>query len=220
MKTTNYFRQNVFLIITLMIFSCNDKNEVLKSNNLTEKQNEIVLRESATSTEIDVKFHHNHTNELLITLNQKNNEFKNYFIVQSETRFKRDLFINDSYSIVLNSNNLILSNNSRHIIFTLNDEKLNNYNNNKTTNYISVYGISKRFSGDVVLNLDEKNKRQGELTCHSGGEGASECSSESGSPLGGNCSVSCREGYYACCDDTKNECKCKPLEDDNTVTHP
>lgn len=49
------------------------------------------------------------------------------------------------------------------------------------------------------------------LTCHTGGPGKAECKIEPGIKIGdfvsGGCSVSCYDGYYACCG---IRCICKP----------
>lgn len=46
--------------------------------------------------------------------------------------------------------------------------------------------------------------------CDSGGVGSSECSTDGGVVGGGaNCSVKCNRGYYSCCNDMRNECRCK-----------
>jgi len=50
--------------------------------------------------------------------------------------------------------------------------------------------------GDGVLGDEVTTKR-----CTSGGEGASECTL-------GNCSVTCKDGYYACCCTTFGGCRC------------
>ena len=41
------------------------------------------------------------------------------------------------------------------------------------------------------------------LNCQSGGPGATACSTGSG-----GCSVTCSTGYYACCDQSSNNCRC------------
>lgn len=47
------------------------------------------------------------------------------------------------------------------------------------------------------------------ISCTSGGPGSSHCAVNSGvGPISNGCEVTCKSGYYACCDDGRTICKC------------
>jgi hypothetical protein len=108
-----------------------------------------------------------------------------------------------------------------------------NYRNSSETIYYG-YGLSDKKAnytlvippGPILTLMDAvmfNRALVGDITCHSGGVGSTECSISS-SPItgGGGCSTKCGQGYYACCDDTKNECRCKanPIKKKNLVISP
>jgi len=67
---------------------------------------------------------------------------------------------------------------------------------------------------DVIPGVSDPIVNGKKLDCHSGGPGAEECSVKPsdinvGAP---ECSVKCGKGYYACCDDTRGECRCLELK--------
>ena len=46
--------------------------------------------------------------------------------------------------------------------------------------------------------------------CDSGGIGSESCSAKSSNPIGGvECSVKCKTGYYACCENSTTNCTCQ-----------
>ena len=56
----------------------------------------------------------------------------------------------------------------------------------------------------LTLNEPGGGSDPGLITCYNGGRGASQCSIDGGIEIVGSgvsvaCSVTCREGYYACC---------------------
>lgn len=189
----------------LFMSSCSSDNEGIETLNSESIDSKEIVFNKKMPVQADVKFHQHDEGNLIISLNEREKKVYNYFVIQHENKIDNSKLTNGIYNIKLNSNYLSLDNSDKSIIFTLDDKKLADLVNNKAQ-YISVYGISKRFSGEKELSIAQM--KFGGITCHSGGEGASECSAESGSPMSGNCSVSCRNGYYACCDDTRNECKC------------
>lgn len=47
------------------------------------------------------------------------------------------------------------------------------------------------------------------IECTSGGEGASQCATGLGvASIDTHCEVTCKPGYYACCDDNLTKCRC------------
>lgn len=72
------------------------------------------------------------------------------------------------------------------------------------------YGI-----GDVAI----KGRSDGtSIVCSAGGPGSSSCSTSStlsgdlgssGGSISTSCTVTCNSGYYACCNNFHNTCKCK-----------
>lgn|GEM_PF-5541168 len=60
-----------------------------------------------------------------------------------------------------------------------------------------------------VIQYNNKTYSTSSIDCFSGGVRSTECSIEAGTIGGGGaCSVKCKNGYYACCDDQLNKCKC------------
>ncbi|MDX1627474.1 MAG: hypothetical protein R3345_02175 [Fulvivirga sp.] len=87
-----------------------------------------------------------------------------------------------------------------------NDEKYL-YASYNPAEVLSGYGLSK-YNLDFKSYKDFKNNRQTAKVlsdCTSGGEGSSSCSIDE--PFN-SCSVTCREGYYACCDSSTTTCTC------------
>ncbi|MGB2174552.1 MAG: hypothetical protein ACPH4O_06480 [Flavobacteriaceae bacterium] len=197
----------LFIKITLfsfsmLVFSCSYDNNQPKSN----EHNKVTTHNHKENK--NVQFHSLKNNELIATTDLNNKgEFKHYYLIQSDKKIEFDSQKNDSYDIEFSDTYLIFKGQRGNIIFSIDDKNINMFKS-KENEYFSVYGISKRYSGKSPINIKYSVLRMGGLECHSGGEGASECSAESGAPLGGNCSVKCRNSHYACCDDTRNECKC------------
>lgn len=82
-----------------------------------------------------------------------------------------------------------------------------------TEGITSIYDViaNHAISEDVlsVVTENTQNRPIDELECTSGGVGATECSVDSTiGPVSTGCSVSCGEGYHACCDDSVTICKC------------
>lgn len=167
--------------------------------------------------------------EMAVILDKDDDHFKEFYVFQYEgaTGFVNSyssitLIASDKETIKLKADEDILT-------FTL----IKGYSN-PNEKIVYGYGLSHR-NGDYRL-IDSQNPSSvmdllnltnvalsGDLSCHSGGVGSSECST-TGSDLGqipgggGGCSVKCNNGYYACCDGAKNECRCNP-EKKNVSTH-
>lgn len=138
-----------------------------------------------------------------------------------------------------NFSNFIFDGNKITLITSGNEYVLNSQiNSNSGSNIFSGYGISRRLGRFVfessksdfsIFNLIHTEAItyddlivMSANTCHSGGEGSSECSSSGWNLVTTECSVKCRDTHYACCDDTKNECTCVKIEakDDKKSTPP
>ena len=192
----------IFTMVCLLFFSgCT-------SNLETINESEAI----PTSLQSDIKFIKTKRNEVLVIKDLKNNNFKNYYLIQFENKPNFKKLIDDQYDIIEKDSYLMLENNKNKIVFSVHqhDNKLFENDTNVYFNY--VYGFSKRFTGAKTLSIDPSSTKffddNPDMECFSGGEGSSACSTESGSPIGGNCSTTCRSTHYACCDDTINECKC------------
>jgi len=161
-------------------------------------------------------------NELVFILDRTaNNTFTEYFVFQYEASDFSFLSQKSSFSLVgYTSSSITILCDNEQITFT------SGFGENTSTHFFG-YGLSKRngtyslisplpAEGDIfdVVTRPTTSAIGGggtpkKITCHSGGPGSTSCSAESGSlGGGGSCSVTCSSGYYACCDDTKNECKC------------
>ena len=162
--------------------------------------------------------------ELGIIIDKKiDNTFSEYFLFQYKNLNLTVLRNYNSVTLLEYTPNTIkLTCDGRVITFT-ND---NNYRNNNETIYLG-YGVSHRKGGSYSIDRLANPKSihdlilvggrraflgefgGGSLTCHSGGVGSTACSADSGTLSGGGgCGVTCGTGYHACCDDTKNECRC------------
>ncbi len=78
-----------------------------------------------------------------------------------------------------------------------------------TTNYFE--NVSNIF--DILVSVPFSDlplsEYGSELDCTSGGPGATECSVDSSiASVATGCSVSCSDGFYACCDSSTSVCKC------------
>ena len=198
---------NCMLFVSLLLLLCSSS---VKTEN-TDDINQNFLKGKSIHQHIEsrnVQFHSLKKNELLATTDlDDKDDFKHYYFIQSDKKIDLNKLENSFYEIEFNDSYLIFKGKRNNIIFSIDDNNIGSFKSNKDI-YFSVFGISKRHTGKNSLNLKSPSLRFGRLECHSGGEGSSECSTESGAPLSGNCSVKCRNTHYACCDDTRNECKC------------
>ena len=208
----NKFRKpSLLLLICLVLFlSCDEERS--QPVDATE-QIDLMESDNVFYDSHNVNFHSLKNNEFIATVDlDVDGNFKNYYFIQSKENVDFNFLKNGSYQIEYTNSYVSFKNKSVNIIFSIDDGNMEQFKN-KENNYFSVFGISKRYTGDTSLNIKEPIFTQSRgIDCHSGGIGASSCSTESGSPISGNCSVSCRSRYYACCDDTRNECICIPIE--------
>jgi hypothetical protein len=155
--------------------------------------------------------------ELAIILDMKTDKtFKEFFVFQyNENDFSK---IKSSSTISLletTEDKVSIICDNEIITFTIN----NDYANKNDKIYFG-YGLSHRKGVFKLLNFNNPTTlmdvvsvngiQSNKLNCHSGGKGSTECSTESA--IGGSCSVKCGNGYYSCCDDTRNECRCQPIK--------
>lgn len=173
---------------------------------------------SATNAKVDIIDLTNH--ELVFVLNKSvSNSFTEYFVFQYESNNFSFLSQKSTFSLVgYTATSITIQCDNEQITFT------SGFGTNSSTQYYG-YGLSKR-NGSYTLNMPlpatgnifdvvirpmsvSGAPTTNKITCHSGGPGSTSCSAEAGTlGGGGSCSVTCSTGYYACCDDTKNECKC------------
>jgi hypothetical protein len=171
-------------------------------------------------------------NDLIVFSNGSKNVYSKASILQFETpTFNLDLsgkmeIINFQEGLILKNENEIyfigLQKGSK-IIDEFN--KLTKFNI-KTENRFFGYGLSfNNGSWDLgKLKIDANSKASNLLSgriawdvpsdgngngCTSGGEGASSCSISDPNFIGGTaCSVTCEQGYYACCKTSTTTCTC------------
>jgi hypothetical protein len=159
-------------------------------------------------------------NQCALMMNlQPNNTFTDYYIFQYSTAKIFDVTTAHVNSLITATTDMLKMNVDGHTVtFTVNP----GYTNPNETIYYG-YGLQHTHGPYVLalpthdistfyeaISLDGSAPDAGEtVTCHSGGQGATGCSVTSAVITGGSgCSVKCGAGYYACCDDTKNECPC------------
>lgn len=156
--------------------------------------------------------------EIVFLVEKDGKIFENY-ILQFEKSSYKDLSGNyNLFEIIFDNKSGLMSliiNNKIYYFATNQEIKLNNIN--------YCFGIAKR-TGDFKLikdfNLEESfyssvvskfgsYQNVVNMTCDSGGPGSTSCSSETTiGPLTTKCDVSCGTGFYSCCDDGTNNCKC------------
>ena len=157
---------------------------------------------------------------IFINMNDKN-EFNEMFLFQYENF---DLSILKKYKNItlIESNKNFIKLSCDEVIFQL---SLNSELKSEGINQINGYGLSYR-TGEYSLKLIENPKNISEILllngksvsinsnkCDSGGQGSTGCSTDGGIASGGSsCSVTCGSGYYACCMDAVNECRCQPTK--------
>lgn len=149
-------------------------------------------------------------------------EFDKYYLFQYDapsSLFDVSKVLNTEL-IEFNSTNLKVLVENTVYVFTVDD----NYQGNTGEAIFYGVGLSERFKeeipfkfidqGNDINNIIEVVQTNGlsvtsATTCDSGGPGSSGCSTSS--VLGGGilCSVTCNQGYYACCSQG-GECKCNP----------
>lgn len=151
--------------------------------------------------------------ELLFLVNVTNGKFKELYALQYQQQNFNFLNTHHQFNLLsANENDIVISTETSVLHFTKN-ELPNAYNG------FGIYHMKNDFSLNVISNgnFDDVIKAPKLMnapsshptTCTSGGVGASDCSVSSGTALSTvSCSVSCKDGYYACCDDNIGKCKC------------
>jgi hypothetical protein len=72
--------------------------------------------------------------------------------------------------------------------------------------HLSSNSLLKKINSRINDNIEDGPGGGGNETCTSGGQGSSSCSVTE--VFGLSCTVSCRDGYYACCNSSNTTCKC------------
>jgi len=159
--------------------------------------------------------------EIAIIVDNTDNSFKEYYLFQYQNQdfSKLSNKVVTGFVEIINDN-LIIKSNDVTFTFTLN-------NNGSLDNIYYGYGLSHRIGEFKIMNNQNPSYiydlivgktaidgsidgSTGSLSCNSGGKGSSECSVKASSMNLGTseCSVKCNSGFYACCDDTRGECRC------------
>lgn len=160
--------------------------------------------------------------EIAIIIDNKNNSFKEYYLFQYDNQDFSNLSNKELFgNVKLSENNLIISSNNIEYIFTISENRNGEkyiFNGYGLSHRIGDFSIGKNINPEFIYNAIFNKALGGDLfdggsvsiTCHSGGPGATSCSVKASSISVGTaeCSVSCSAGFYACCDDTKGECRC------------
>lgn len=161
-----------------------------------------------------------HNNDIAILLNGEKDVFEEAIIFQGDDLSKLDVKKLEKIGIKehrFDGNKLILVANNKETY------EFNPKGKNISEKSFGGYGLSKRkgrmvlerYQSDTnIFNLihsetityDKMLESVTNTKCHSGGEGATDCSLKSDTM---ECSVTCRDTYYACYDDTRKECICK-----------
>lgn len=146
--------------------------------------------------------------------------YNDNFIFQYET--KDESFIDkptietiQNVKYLFNNKSLIISFNNTIKTYTIADIKgdgvFNGFGLAHRVGKFILHDIQNQKSIFEIITVVGTNSTSRTLNCHSGGTGSNSCSIES-PIIGGSCSVSCNEGYYACCDQSKNECGCVEIK--------
>lgn len=210
----------MFMLIVGFIACSNEKKSTKKnSHEMSLSTNPIIKQKSIINAKVvlaDLP-----GVEIAIIPNfEKDFSFEEYFVFQynlDAPNFFDVSAVKEVTLIEANSSLIKLKVNSEIVVLTIDS---NYVNANETIFY--GYGLSHkkatRYSlvntGLPIEDLSEVIAVNGKtlgsaLTCHSGGKGSTECSSESSiASVATSCSVKCETGYFACCDDTVNKCKC------------
>ena len=160
--------------------------------------------------------------QFIINRSSENNQFSKYYSLQyhgtTTTSFLTSLN-NFTLNSVSPTHISITANNGQTIVFSIQNEDTNanviGYGFGEHHGAFSFnHQIDNPFIWDLVVQ-EKKNPKPKDFDCDSGGEGANQCSTEGGiATVSTGCSVTCNVGYYACCDQSKAECKCF-----NATTH-
>ncbi len=212
----------IFSIIIGFAFSCQDQNSELSLEQILEGEGFSAITAS------DIRIINTESNEFVVSIPSSNQEDRRYFVLQMENNYS-DNYDKFNGTMYFNRLSLIISNNqdSRKILFLSVDDdqfsKIGNKLSDFNVSKISGYGLSEHKSLEIessVLetsfykaiavknvnsrSLDEELGDGGSTTCTSGGVGSTGCSVD-------GCSVTCRDGYYACCKENNlltDTCKC------------
>lgn len=185
--------KNLIVILLLLL-------TLFKNINVQSTPNKITI--------IDIKGH-----ELLFLLNVNDGKFNELYALQYQ---------NQNFDFLVSHNNFKLISSNKNEIVISSESSIFHFTKNELSNAYNGYGIY-HMTNDFTLNIvangnfDDLIKvpklmnapSTQSMTCTSGGVGANECSISSGTALSTvSCSVSCKDGYYACCDDNIGKCKC------------
>lgn len=155
-------------------------------------------------------------NEVGILINLKqDNSFQEYFLFQYNGNILDVTMMRNLTLVKSDANSVTFTDQKKNYVFTIDSS----YRNSNEVVYYG-FGLSRKKADyrlvvpntpiSTLLEAIMFNRSiTGDITCYSGGVGSTECSIDSSAITGGGgCSVKCSGGYYACCDDTKNECRC------------
>mgnify|MGYP001489806812 CR=1 FL=1 len=169
---------------------------------------------SAALTRVNIVDIKNSELDIILDLNLHDSSFTEYYSFQYNPGNDFDFFSGYSSFFLLNATSTLLT------IKADNDTLFFALSSSSRPNTYLGFGISKSYAKQYVLTLvpapasfldlikiNGQQVMKGDISCDSGGEGASSCSTDS-SPIGSaGCSVTCKDGYYACCD-KDNICRC------------
>lgn len=219
MKTLNFLITTLFLI---SLFSCRAiPQDTIEEHSINL---ESKVNSEKTSSKVDDSgfyFVKNYDNKSL-TISNKNELNSFLILLEHEIDVKMlEKLQDDNYKVIYGRDYLILSTKINTYIFNIidNDYALKSKDIRSFDNSIifNTIGISRVFGKEKTKTLKSYNPYfappeygGGDLiTCTSGGPGASQCAVHSGiGPAENGCEVTCKNGYYACCDDGRTICKC------------
>ncbi|RWX02614.1 hypothetical protein [Flavobacterium cerinum] len=210
----------MFMLVVGFIACSNEKKSAKKnSHEMCLSANSNIKQKSLTANQVvlaDIP-----GVEIAIIPNfKKDSSFEEYYVFQynlDTPNFFDVSAVKEVTLIEVNSSLIKLKIDSEIVVLTIDS---NYVNANETIFY--GYGLShKKATKYSLVNRGLPIKDLSEviavndkilnplITCRSGGKGSVECRSGSSVvSVSMSCSVKCYTGYFACCDDTVNKCKC------------
>lgn len=195
--------------IAIMFYSCSDHND---EQSIVDKNTKVIsklkIKQNQYSFNNDLVIRQTESKEYTIIMLGNNIEsFTEAIILQHEKNSIIGLpSVLENAHVQINNSNIIIESSSK---------KGYSFTTSESDNSLSIIGLiqfkSPHNNPTSFKTIQSQLLTASKGNCDSGGEGSSACSAESPGPFG-SCSVTCREGYYACCNDGSNKCKCYPIE--------
>ncbi len=215
--------------LPLLIFSCSKDHLSEKETSLEIIQEQIITKNNKNKHGSQVSIKNTKNNEILIFEKPIGADYVVRYLLQMNNLVKVSKFLKEASVSYDGSKLKVSTTNDGNYLFQL-DSKGGLENNFTLTKKFNGFGLSRLVIKDTESGDDESfrigyhinggptvgivtciciNNSVVDNTCDSGGAGSSSCSISElqeqdndlkNSEADGSCSVSCNDGYYACCD--------------------